>query len=114
MMLEAQTKFVSEVRDAVNTFHSPRNKKQLRDLRASFWGALTALDMGCTEKDWGKLCVSFREAYRYLGAPGDFGYDTQCGKALCKVYDAWNALCDAQKLVRSASASSSKNGIAKG
>ncbi len=112
-MLEAQTKFVLVVRGAVNTFHSPRNKKKLRDLRASFWGALTALDIGCIEEDWEKLCKSFREAYRYLGAPGDFGYDTPCGKSLCAVYDAWNELCDAQKLVQPDKDSSSKSGITK-
>lgn len=40
---------------------------------------------------------SFRDAYRLLGAPGDFGYGSPEGDALQDVYSRWNAALQAEK-----------------
>lgn len=34
----------------------------------------------------------FRNQYQILGAPGDFGYDTDEGRAMQAVYEWWNKL----------------------
>lgn len=34
--------------------------------------------------------AAFSSAYRVLGAPGDFGYDSPEGQAMQGVYQAWN------------------------
>lgn len=36
------------------------------------------------------LRLAFAAAYKALGAPGDFGYGTPEGKALQRLYQAWN------------------------
>lgn len=39
----------------------------------------------------------FMRQYKVLGAPGDFGYDTNEGRAMQAVYEWWNKLCQADK-----------------
>lgn len=38
------------------------------------------------------LRAAFRQAYKVLGAPGDFGYDRPEGRAMQAVYECWNAV----------------------
>ena len=98
-MTEEQQCFAKAVRHAGLTFNTPKHKRKLRDLSPRFWHALVELELGCEEQEWGTLCETSRSAYRYLGAPGDFGYGTPCGDALRAVYDTWNALLKATNSV---------------
>lgn len=95
-MIEEQKKFVAAVQHCVKTFHQPKHKKKFRNESPRFWCALLDLEQSCKEENWKLLCKAFKECYRYLGAPGDFGYGTPCGDALRDVYDRWNDLCNAK------------------
>lgn len=92
-MSEEQKKFAAAVRHCGEVFNQPKNKRKCRDLSPRFWVALLDLELACEIEDWSELCLAFKAAYRYLGAPGDFGYGTPCGEALRSVYDRWNDLC---------------------
>lgn len=50
------------------------------------------LEGGKTEKMSGE----FMRQYRVLGAPGDFGYGTNEGRAMQAVYEWWNKVCQAK------------------
>jgi hypothetical protein len=73
-----------------------KNSKKLRDLSPRFWIALMDLEM-CHDSPDEELLEVFSKAYRYLGAPGDFGYGTPCGDALRNLYEWWNAWLTARK-----------------
>ena len=96
-MTEEHIKFADAVRHATQTFNDPKHKRKLRDLSPRFWIALLDLELACEEQDWDELKLSFKDAYRFFGAPGDFGYGTPCGDALRAVYDTWNVLCAAKQ-----------------
>jgi hypothetical protein len=44
-----------------------------------------------------QMVKTFRDAYRALGAPGDFGYGTAEGDAMNRVYQTWNTAVAAEK-----------------
>lgn len=98
-MLDEQKRFCDAVKVCATTFSQPKHKRKLRDLSPRFWVALMDLELACGGEDWDQLKLDFKAAYRYLGAPGDFGYGTPCGDALRAVYDTWNALCAAKQPV---------------
>lgn len=64
-------------------------RRQLSDLSPRFWVALMDLEIAAADSDDNELLAELQKAYHQLGAPGDFGYDTPCGGALRKLYDAW-------------------------
>ena len=76
-----------------NAFQDPKNKRKLRDLSPRFWVALLDLEIMFSgpQPEVAEIHSAFRQAYRWLGAPGDFGYGTPCGEGLREFYDAWNA-----------------------
>lgn len=94
-MSEEKKTFVAAVAAANETFN--KNKRKLRDLSPRFWVALMDLEFITDSENWGDVKKAFKDCYRYLGAPGDFGYGTPCGDALRKVYDTWNALCKVEE-----------------
>jgi hypothetical protein len=111
-VVNAHTAFSGAVVTCSQTFE--KNKRKLRDLSPRFWVALLDLELGCNSNDWEELCQTFKAAYRYLGAPGDFGYGTPCGDGLRKVYDTWNLLCKAQKAAAEARPAETFDPIAMG
>ena len=96
-MIPEQKAFCDAVQTAARVFSMPKHKKKLKDLSPRFWVALMDLELSCGQDDWGQLKIDFRAAYRYLGAPGDFGYGTPCGDSLRGVYDKWSLLCKAKE-----------------
>ncbi len=67
-----------------------------------FWVAWMDLELCVSRGTTEELLETFPKAYRYLGAPGDFGYGTPCGDALRNFYDWWNAWLTARKAVAAA------------
>ena len=97
MLTNELQEFAMAVRHASSTFNDPKQKKHLRDLSPRFWVALLDLVLDCENEDWSQLRATFNQAYRQLGAPGDFGYGTPCGDALKDLYYRWNELCQCQR-----------------
>lgn len=91
----------TQVREAVFvcTCEFSQNKRKLRDLSPRFWVALLDLEVAASLLTAADLIAEFPNAYKQLGAPGDFGYGTPCGDALANLYDWWNAWCTARKRV---------------
>lgn len=98
--LQEARDFVAAVQHANITFN--KHKRKLRDLSPRFWVALMDLEFICDSDNWAEIKLAFKDCYRYLGAPGDFGYGTPCGDALRNVYDSWNALCKVAEVRASA------------
>ena len=92
MLSEQHKKFCEAVKHAADVFNKPKHRKKYKDLSPRFWVALMDLELSCDCEDWKQLKTDFAKCYRFLGAPGDFGYGTPCGDALRAVYDSWNKL----------------------
>jgi len=78
------------VLSCIETFH--QHKKELEDLRSSFWDALSDLQAALLFDSDEEIIAKLKKHKRALGAPGDFGYGTPCGDALRAVYEAWGNL----------------------
>lgn len=67
-------------------------KKEFRDLRPHFWASLADLRLIAVSLDGTdeEVIMSFSQARRHLGAPGDFGYGTPCGDALKAFYNHYS------------------------
>ena len=92
------------------TFH--KHKRKLRgDLSPRFWVALLDLEIIINDSDLAAKDPSDAEIraeviknYRWLGAPGDFGYGTPCGDALKALYAAHAAAVNHHKATAEANA----------
>lgn len=79
------------------------HRSVLSDLREPFWQAVLAVKSasGSPDPTGEALVRAVGEQHRYLGAPGDFGYETPYGQALIALYRSRNRMID--HLKRSAS-----------
>lgn len=80
---EALTKFTEAFQTAHAAFLQVQKKREYRDLSPRFWVAWLDLELAIRDVlPFDELKVVFKQAYRYIGAPGDFGYGTPQGKGL--------------------------------
>ena len=88
----------SAARECERQFYLPKHRKELSDLRPSFWHALghVVLSIAIEESaqdDAAEITRAIAKSHRQLGAPGDFGYGNPCGEALRALYDRHREVC---------------------
>lgn len=71
------------------------DRKNLHDLRPSFWATLEQLLDAVTFDGAAEVSKIVSEQHKQLGAPGDFGYGHRTGDALAALYRTHNEFINA-------------------